>query len=154
MAPKSPASRTAKKSPGKRPARKNAAAKKAPSKRPAGKKTAAKRIPARADKGVGEAAVQARIKALSEPSRSIIAKLHSIVKKNGPDLEPSVKWGFAVYSRDGKMLLVASPFTKYARFGFTLDAKVKDVGDGWIEYRSVDDINEAKVAAWVKLVAK
>ena len=120
---------------------------KAPAKK-AAKKSAKKaaHIAPRADKGDGEAAVQARIAALQEPSKSIVAKLHKLVRKHAPELTPTVRWGFAVYSRDGKMLVVASPYTKYARLGFTQDAGVKGK-DQFIEYTSVDQVDEAKVAA-------
>jgi hypothetical protein len=148
------AKKAPKKSATKKPAAKKAA-KKAGAKKAAAKKSAkTARIPDRADKGDGEAAVQARIKALSEPSRSMITKLHALVKKHAPDLEPTVRWGFAVYSRGGKMLVVASPYTKYARLGFTKDAGVKGAGDGYIEYANADQIDEAKVAALLQQLSR
>jgi hypothetical protein len=157
-AKKAPAKKAAPKKAAKKaaikPAPKKAASKKAPAKKSskkAAKKAAARPGPApRADKGDGEAAVQTRIAALQEPSRSILAKLHALVRKHAPGLTPTVRWGFAVYMREGKMMVVASPFTKYARLGFTRDANVDASGEYFIEYTDASQVDEAKVVALLK----
>ena len=106
--------------------------------------------PPRADKGEGEPAIQARIGALPEPARSVMAKLHRLVMKHGKGLTPTVKWGFAVYTKGGEMVLVAAPRAKHVSFGYTLDAPVKMEP---VEYTSADQVEDAQVAAIVKRIA-
>jgi hypothetical protein len=126
------------------------ATKKTATKRAPAKAAKAPRIPPRADKGEGEAAVRARIAALAEPSRSILARLHPMIMKHGKGLTPTVKWGFAVYKKGDTMVLVAAPRKAYVSFGYTLDAGKKLEP---LELRSAEDIDEAEVASIVKRVA-
>lgn len=114
-------------------------------KKGAGKNTA--RIGPRADKGDGEAAVQARIRALAEPSRSIMARLHPLVMKHATDLLPTVRYGFAIYMRQGKMLLVAAPRKSYVSFGYTNDAGIDEEP---LKFTNPHEIDEAKVASIVR----
>ncbi len=101
----------------------------------------------RADKGEGEDAVQARIKALAEPSRSIMARLHPMVMKHASGLLPTVRYGFTIYMRDGKMVLVAAPRKAYVSFGYTNDAGFHDAP---LKFTNPDEIDEAKVASIVE----
>lgn len=117
----------------------------------AAKKPAARRIPPRADKGEGEAAVKARIAALGEPSRGIMKRLHPLIKKHGPSLKPTVKWGFAVYLRDDKMVLVAAPRKNHVTFGYTMDAGKEQEP---VVFKAADEVDEATVAKVVKRVAR
>jgi len=115
---------------------------------PAANRSAApNRVPPRMDKGEGEAAVLARIKALSEPSRSILARLHPLVMKHGKGLQPVVRWGFAVYKRGDAMVLVAAPRKNYVSFGYTRVAGIKE---GPVVLTTVDQIDEAMIAAIVQ----
>jgi hypothetical protein len=108
------------------------------------RQAAAVRVPPpRKDKEEGESAVQARIAALDEPSHSIMARFHPIIMKHGKELQPTVKWGFAVYMRDGKMVLVAAPRKNYVSFGYT---QVSGIKAEPIEFSSVDQVDEARVA--------
>ncbi len=104
----------------------------------------------RADKGDGEAAIQARIKALAEPSRSILARLHPLVMKHGDGLLPTVRYGFAIYMREGKMVLVAAPRKAYVSFGYTNDAGINEEP---LKFTSPDEIDERKVASIVQRVS-
>ncbi len=99
--------------------------------------------PPRADKGDGEAAVQARIAALAEPSRSILACLHPMVVKHGTSLLPCVRYGFAIYKRGETMVLVAAPRKSYVTFGYTNDAGIDAEP---LTFMSADDVDENKVA--------
>ncbi len=112
----------------------------------AGTRAAAKPAP-RADKGDGEAAVQARIAALDEPSRSILARLHPLIMKHATGLDPVVRYGFAIYLRDGKMVLLAAPRKSYVTFGYTNDAGIDREP---VKYTSPDQIDEATVASFVE----
>lgn len=129
--------------PGPMPAKKPAKAKPAP-------KKPAPRIAPRADKGEGEAAVKARIAALDEPVRGIMKRLHPMIKKHGPRLKPTVKWGFAVYLREGKMVLVAAPRKKHVSFGYTMDVGKEQEP---LRFEAADEVDDATVAKVVKRVA-
>ncbi len=112
----------------------------------AGKSAAAKPAP-RADKGDGEAAIQARISALAEPSRSILARLHRLIMKHATGLDPVVRYGFAIYMRDGKMVLVAAPRKAYVSFGYTNDAGIDREP---VKFTSSDEVDEPTVASFVE----
>lgn len=103
----------------------------------------------RADKGEGEAAVQARIAALAEPSRSIMARLHPLIMKHGSGLEPTVRYGFAIYMRGKAMALIAAPRKSYVSFGYPTNAGIHEEP---VEFKAPDDIDEGQVAAMVRRV--
>lgn len=105
------------------------------------------KVPPRKDKGDGEAAVQARIAALDEPSRSILARLHPLVMKHATGLDPAVRYGFAIYMRGGKMVLVAAPRKAYVSFGYTNDAGIDREP---VKFTSADEVDEATVASFVE----
>ncbi len=107
------------------------------------------KIPPRKDKGDGEAAVQARIAALDEPSRSILARLHPMVMKHAVGLDPVVRYGFAIYMRNGKMVLVAAPRKAYVSFGYTNDAGIDAEP---LKFTSPEEIDERQVASIVERV--
>ena len=110
----------------------------------------AKRWGPRADKGEGEAAVQARIAALSEPSRSIMARLHPMIMKHGSELQPTVRYGFAIYMRGPAMALIAAPRKSYVSLGYPTNLGIRAEP---IEFASPDEVDEAQVATMVKRVA-
>ena len=91
--------------------------------------------------------MQARIAALSEPSRSILARLHPMVMKHAVGLDPAVRYGFAIYMRRGKMVLVAAPRKAYVSFGYTNDAGIDREP---IKLTSPDQIDEETVASFVE----
>ena len=110
-------------------------------------KAAPKRFGPRADKGEGEAAIQARIAALDEPSRSILARLHPLIMKHAKGLHPVVRYGFAIYLRGGKMVLVAAPRKSYVSFGYTNDA---GIDAETVRYTNAYEVDESQVAAIVR----
>ncbi len=125
---------------------------KAPTKKGASRRnggSAAAKVAPRKDKGDGEAAVQARIAALGEPSRSILARLHPMVMKHAVGLDPVVRYGFTIYMRDGKMVLVAAPRKAYVSFGYTNDAGIDAEP---LKFNSAEDVDEGKVASIVQRV--
>jgi len=151
--------------PSKKPAKKAQAKRSAPEKRvgmarPGGGRTRGDdgEYGARADKATGELAVVEKIASLKGAVRDVAAKLHDVVMEAAPDLEPAVKWGMPVYSRKGPVCY-AAPYDAYVRFGFYdrtgLDGL--DAGDGKggsIKLASVEDLDEARVAKWVRTAAK
>jgi hypothetical protein len=116
-------------------------------KAPPGQSDAANRWGPRVDKGEGETAVQARIAALGEPSRSIMARLHALVTKHAKQLRPVVRYGFAIYVRGDTMVLLAAPRKTYVTFSYTKDAGIDAAP---LELTSVDQIDESRVADMVR----
>ena len=68
---------------------------------PAAKKAAA-RPGQRADKADGEAAVLAKIAAMPAPYRAMGERLHALILRSAPALEPTVWYGMPGYAKDGK----------------------------------------------------
>ena len=66
---------------------------------------------------------------------------------HGKGLQPLVRWGFAVYRRDGKLVLVAAPRKNYVSFGYTMDTHIREEPN---EPTNVARIDEAKTAALVQ----
>ncbi|HYM39501.1 MAG TPA: DUF1801 domain-containing protein [Thermoplasmata archaeon] len=123
------------------------APRKTPQHAPANRSGGGARVPPRADRGDGEAAVQARIAALDEPSRSILTRLHPLIMKHAKTLQPVVRYGFAIYMRGNTMLLLAAPRKTYVTFSYTKDAGINAKP---IELTSVDQIHESQVAEMVR----
>jgi uncharacterized protein YdhG (YjbR/CyaY superfamily) len=77
-------------------------------------------------------------------------KLHPLVMKYGPSLEPTVKWGHAIYLREGKMMLIAAPRKKHVGFGYPT---VSGLDDTPINFHSSEEVDEKVVAAFVRKIA-
>lgn len=67
--------------------------------------------------------------------------------KHGTDLLPTVRYGFAIYMHDGKMVLVAAPRKAYVSFGYTNDAGIDQEP---LTFKNADEIDEAEVASIVQ----
>ena len=84
--------------------------------------------------GDGEADVLAKIAEMPDADRKMAEKLHSLVKKSAPELEPRTWYGMPAYAKDGKVICffqAASKFkARYATFEFN-DSAMLDDGDMW-----------------------
>lgn len=108
------------------------------------------------DRAAGESAALEAIAAMPEPDRIIAARIHEIVKANGPDLWPKTWYGMPAYAKDGKVICffqAASKFNvRYATFGFQHDAKLDD-GNMWPTTYAIMELTpteEARIIALVK----
>ena len=111
---------------------------------------------AAAAKGVDEA-----IAALPADDRALAERLHAMVRKAAPHLDPKTYYGMPAYANaDGKIVCffqAASKFkVRYATFGFDTAAQLDD-GDMWPTAYALNKLSaadEAKLAELVKKAAR
>jgi uncharacterized protein YdhG (YjbR/CyaY superfamily) len=81
-------------------------------------------------KGDGEADVLARIAELGESDRKLAERVHALIRKTAPELEPRTWYGMPAYAKDGKVLCffqAAGKFkSRYATLGFSDRASLDD----------------------------
>jgi uncharacterized protein YdhG (YjbR/CyaY superfamily) len=113
----------------------------------------------KASKGDGEADLLAKIAEMADQDRSVAERLHEIVRKSAPDLEPKTWYGMPAYARDGKVVCFFQPSakfkTRYSTFGFNDRAKLDD-GAMWPVAFAVTELTpdvEERIAALVKRAA-
>ena len=107
------------------------------------------------NKAAGESDLLAKIAEISEPDRTMAARLHEIVKASAPALAPKTWYGMPAYARDGKVLCYfqsAQKFnSRYATFGFSDTANL-DEGSMWptsFALKKLTAADEARIAALV-----
>jgi uncharacterized protein YdhG (YjbR/CyaY superfamily) len=108
------------------------------------------------NRAVGEANLLARIAEMSEPDRSMAARVHAIVTAAAPELWPKTWYGMPAYAKDGKVVCFfqdAGKFNaRYATFGFSDTANL-DEGSMWPTAFALTELTrteEAKIRALVK----
>jgi uncharacterized protein YdhG (YjbR/CyaY superfamily) len=83
---------------------------------------------------VGEQDLLDKIAEMPPEDRVLAERLHEIVTKAAPHLEPSTWYGMPAYKRDGKAVAFFKPASKfkarYATFEFN-DSAMLDDGDMW-----------------------
>ena len=104
----------------------------------------------------GEAAVRAKIAEMPDDDRAIAERIHAVVMKSAPELEPRTWYGMPAWSKNGKVLCFFQPASKfkarYASFGFSDQAKLDD-GSMWptgFALTKLTKSDEAKIAKLVK----
>ena len=85
---------------------------------------AAKRATKKATKAGGEAAVLASIAAMPAPFRAMGERLHALILRSVPALQPATWYGMPGYAKDGKTFCFFRADKKYMTFGFTQDANL------------------------------
>ena len=107
----------------------------------------------------GEQDLLDKIAEMPPEDRELAERLHEIITKAAPDLEPSTWYGMPAYKRDGKAVAFFKPASKfkarYATFEFNDSAKLDD-GDMWpIGYAltRLTPALEKQIAALVKKAA-
>ena len=131
--------------------------KKKPTRKPANK--SAKKPAARADKADGEAAVLARIAALPAPYRSMGERLHALILRSAPVLQPTVWYGMPGYAKDRKLVCFFRA-DKYLTFGLTDKANLTReegashqlLASAWF-FTALDDATGARLSAIVRQAA-
>ena len=111
----------------------------------------------------GDAPVFAYIASLPQPQRGIAERVDALAAKTLPGLERSVKWGMAYYGVDGGWCFASGAFVGHVKLMFIRGTElepeppVTPVGMGkatrGIEPASVDDLDEAQVASWMRQAA-
>jgi uncharacterized protein YdhG (YjbR/CyaY superfamily) len=109
-----------------------------------------------ADRKAGLADVPAKIAEMPESDRTIAERLHALIAKVAPELDPKTWHGMPAYVEDGKNVRFFQPAakfdTRYATLGFADEASL-DEGDFWptsYALRELTSADEARIAALVK----
>jgi uncharacterized protein YdhG (YjbR/CyaY superfamily) len=104
----------------------------------------------------GEAAVLAKIAAMPEADRLMAERIHAIVMKAAPDLQPRTYYGMPAWAKDGKVLCFfqdAAKFkARYATLGFSDKANLDD-GSMWptgFALKKLTKSDEARIRALVQ----
>ncbi|HVO97687.1 MAG TPA: DUF1801 domain-containing protein [Bryobacteraceae bacterium] len=112
-----------------------------------------------AKKAGGEAAVLAKIAAMPAPHRAIGERLHTLILRSGPTLQPTLWYGMPAYAKNGEVICFFRA-DKYMTFGLTDKANhVLEEGaphqlreSAWF-FTVMDDATEAKLSAIVRKAA-
>ena len=120
-----------------------------------------KASPAKA--AAGDKPVFAYIASLPQPQRRIAERIDALAAKTLPRLQRSVKWGMSYYGVGDGWCFCCGGFADHVKVmfvnGVTLTPvpPVTPVAMGkstrGVELRSVDDLDECQIAAWMKQVA-
>lgn len=123
------------------------------------KKTVKTKKPA-AQKLEGEAGTLAKIAALPEPFRGMGMRLHALIVRSAPALQPTVWYGMPAYAKDGTAVCFFRADKKYMTFGFTQQADLspeKGAPDQLMEcawyFTALDDATEARLSTIVSRAA-
>ncbi|HUI58424.1 MAG TPA: DUF1801 domain-containing protein [Bryobacteraceae bacterium] len=115
---------------------------------------------ARAGKADGETAVLSKIAAMPAPYRAVGERLHALIRRSAPALQPTLWYGMPAYAKDGKTICFFRADKKYMTFGFTQEANLtREEGAphqliecAWY-FTALDDATEAKLSAIVRKVS-
>jgi hypothetical protein len=125
----------------------------------AGKEATKKAAKSAAKKAESEAAVLAKIAAMSAPYRALGERLHALILRSAPALQPTTWYGMPAYAKDGKVICFFRA-DKYMTFGLTDKANLTlEEGalhqlreSAWF-FNALDDTTEARLSAIVRKAA-
>ena len=123
------------------------------------KKAAKKTANPAGNKPGGESATLEKIAAMPPPYRALGERLHAIIVRSAPALQPTVWYGMPAYAKDGKTVCFFRADKKYMTFGFTQDANLAPekgaphllIECAWY-FTALDDATEAKLSAIARKV--
>ncbi|MGA3209806.1 MAG: DUF1801 domain-containing protein [Terriglobales bacterium] len=113
----------------------------------------------RGDKTDGEAAVLAKIAAMAAPYRAMGERLHALILRSAPALQPTVWYGMPGYAKDGKTVCFFRADKKYMTFGFTQEPNLTPeegaphqlIESAWY-FTTLDDATETRLSAIVRKI--
>jgi uncharacterized protein YdhG (YjbR/CyaY superfamily) len=112
-----------------------------------------------ADREAGLQDVLAKIAEMPQPDREIAERLHALITRVAPELDPKTWYGMPAYARNGKNLCFFQPAAKfgsrYMTLGFSHEANL-DEGTMWPTSFALKDLtaaDEARIAELVKRAA-
>lgn len=121
---------------------------------------AAKSDAARQRKADNEAAVLAKIDAMPAPYRAMGERIHALIVRSAPGLEPATWYGMPGYAKEGKTVCFFRADKKYMTFGLTQEANLipeEGAADQLMEcawyLTALDEATEARLSAIVRKVA-
>jgi hypothetical protein len=114
---------------------------------------------AAAKKVADEAAALAKIAAMPSPYREMGERIHALILRSAPALQPTTWYGMPAYAKDGKVVCFFRADT-YMTFGLTEKANLtledgapsQLRGSSWF-FTALDDATEAELAAIVRKAA-
>jgi hypothetical protein len=126
-------------------------------KKAARKATNTANLPAK--KADGEDAVLAKVAAMPPPYRAMGKRLHALILRSAPVLQPTLWYGMPAYAKDGKVICFFRA-DKYMTFGLSdkanhaleEDAPHQLRESAWF-FTAMDDATEAKLSAIVRKAA-
>lgn len=125
----------------------------------AGKEATKRAAKPAAKKADGEAAALAKIAAMPAPYRAMGERLHALILRSAPVLQPTTWYGMPAYAKDGKVVCFFRADT-YMTFGLTDKANLtleegaphQLRGSAWF-FTALDDATEAELSAIVRKAA-
>jgi hypothetical protein len=112
---------------------------------------------------VGDKPVFAYIASLPQPQRGIAERVDALAAKTLPGLQRAVKWGMSYYGVGDGWCFCCGGFAGHVKLMFVNGATLKPVPPvtpvamgkttRGVELKSVDEIDERQIAAWMKQVA-
>ena len=102
----------------------------------------------------------AKIAVMPAPCHAMGERLHALILRSAPALQPTVSYGMPRYAKDGKTVCFFRADKKYMTFGFTQEANFtreegapyQFIESAWY-FTALDDATEAKLSAIVRKVA-
>ena len=113
-------------------------------------------------KADGDAPVQAYIAGMPGWKREVGRRLDALIVRIVPDVRKAVKWNSPLYGIEGQgWFLGVHTFTHYVKVAFFRGASLRPVPPGaskgkdtrYIDIREGDELDEARMATWVKHAA-
>ncbi|KQM11860.1 hypothetical protein AOA80_05870 [Methanomassiliicoccales archaeon RumEn M1] len=112
-----------------------------------------------ARKADGEDAVLAKIAEMPGPYREMGERLHSLIVRSAPALQPTLWYGMPAYRKDGKVICFFRA-DRYMTFGLTEDANLvresdahQLLGSAWF-LKELDEATEDRLSDIVRTAAK
>jgi hypothetical protein len=114
---------------------------------------------AAAKKAADEAAALEKIAAMPSPYREMGERIHALILRSAPALQPTTWYGMPAYAKDGRVVCFFRADT-YMTFGLTEKANLalddgapsQLRGSSWF-FTALDDATEAELAAIVRKAA-
>lgn len=110
----------------------------------------------------GDAPVFAYIASLPQPQRCIAERIDDLAARTLPGLQRSVKWGMSYYGVGDGWCFSCGGFAGHVKLMFVNGAALEPVppvtpvamgkSTRGVELRSLDDLDEPQIAAWMKQV--
>jgi hypothetical protein len=109
----------------------------------------------------GEAEALAKIAAMPDAFRAMGERLHALIVRVAPTLEPTTWYGMPGYTKDGTPVCFFRADKKYMTFGITQQANPEPekgaphrlIESGWF-FTELDDATETRLAEIVRKVAR
>ena len=101
-----------------------------------------------------------KIAAMQAPFNTMGERLHALILRSAPQLQPTVWYGMPAYAKDGKTVCFFRSDKKYMTFGFTQDANLTPdateshqlIPSAWY-FTGLDEATESALAAIVGKLA-